>query len=692
MEATSVSMVGGSWDVSDTNLHIDSCNFTNFKITSQKSFEIPVKTNLTFINTFHTDSNFSVLGSLINISGTNVYFINTTMIGMLSNNTDGIIHATAKSHIYFINAKILQNRVTSSVINVTEYSSLSLEHCTIENNNSTKFSIIALYNSKGNFTNCQMKSNTGHYGGVIKASHLNKEESRSNKIIAAADADRENPSDYSILVSDCFFANNNGFYGGSICLINGVKVLIGKCTFLNNIAYNGGCIYTHLYTVIDIYESIFTENIVRNEAGVLHAETRNSIFILNSVFKKNKAMSIGVITVVNASPKLIIDNCLFEENESGMAYSVIMVRNATLNINNTSFLNNTSVMSGCISLDDGTGKIENVTFKDNSAVQGSCIHMGSKSTLQVSQANFSNNSGGSVISCVSQNKLIIEESTFVNHTLPADTVIEISNSDSTIKDCVFMLNSVKTGVLKVTETSFVKVAKCLFIKNDGRYGAASWVSRGSKLHVENSTFQSNTAMSGGFLNIVGSNVEVQHCSFSNNTAKAYGGAIAGSQTSTIFINDSVFTNHHSYMGGVLYINDSTLTTQDSIFESSTAHLGGAIYKFSLGNVAIDHCSFSMNTADYGGTIYFLESYNLRLSNTICKYHPEIGGIRKDCIDFDLYQHKYNCDFLTLNFTFDDGKNQVSSTEETFLQEALASAMAFSLGVKLDWKESPFASG
>ena len=691
MEATSVSMVGGSWDVCDTNLYINSCNFTNFKITSQKSSEIPVKTNLTLLNTFHTDSNFSALGSRMKLSGTNVYFINTTMIGMFSNNTDGIIHASSKSNIYFIDTKILQNGVISSVINVTEDSSLSFEHCTIENNNSTKFSIIALYSSKGNFTNCQMKGNSGHFGGVIFASHLNKE-SPSNNTVTAADVDWESTSVPSILVSDCFFANNNGFYGGSIYLSKGVKIQIGKCTFLHNSAYNGGCIDTQQNTVVDIYESTFTENSVRNEAGVLHAETQNSIFIHDSAFKRNKAMSMGVITVVNASSKLIVDNCLFEENESGMVYSVIMIRNATLNIHNASFLNNTSVMIGCISLDDGTGEIKNVTFKDNSAVQGSCIHMGSKSTLQVSQANFSSNSGGSVISCVSQNKLIIEESTFVNHTLPADTVIEISNSESTFKDCVFMLNSVKTGVLQVSETRFVKVAKCRFIKNDGRYGAASFVARGSKLYVENSTFQSNTAMSGGFLNIIGSSVEVQHCSFSNNTAKAYGGAIAGIQSSSIFINESVFTNHHSYMGGVLYINDSTLTTQNSIFESSTAHLGGVIYKFSLGNVAIDNCSFRMNTADYGGTIYFLESQNLRLSNTICKYRPEIGGFSKDCIDFDLYQHKYNCDFLTLNFTFDDGKNQVSSTETTFLQEALARHMIFSPGAILDWKESTFASG
>ena len=140
------------------------------------------------------------------------------------------------------------------------------------------------------------------------------------------------------------------------------------------------------------------------------------------------------------------------------------------------------------------------------------------------------------------------------------------------------------------------------------------------------------------------------------------------------------------------MNRSTLTVRDSTFENSFAHLGGAIYKISQGSVGIDNCSFSMNTADYGGTIYIIESHNLRLSNTKCEYLPKSEGVTKDCIAFDIFSHSYSCNFFTLNFTIDNGTYQISSKETKFLQVALDFEMIFAPREKFNWKESQFASG
>ena len=741
LEASFISIIGGSWQIYDFNLQINYCNLTSFKlafennmkdINSERVYRPPK--NLTISNSFYTNLNNTELESesFIKISNANAFFINTTIRDVFSNKTNGIIHATAMSNVYFIGSNLTRNTVRASVINMTNNSSICLEYCKIENNNSTTTSVIALYKSIGNFINCNMTGNTGKYGAVIYVTNVHtsptsylsasgKNETIDISSSVVNSSKEELATSNKLYISGCSFIKNQAYLGGSIYIYFGVHIQILQSQFIKNSAYiggvilsdqnnfiivqkcsfnknratfsNGGCIATASNTVVNIYQSTFKENFAGNEAGVLHAEKNTSIYISDSTFLGNKAISAGGVLAKINQGNLTIVKCLFKGNSADMLDSVLNIyHNVNMIIQDSSFLHNTAGFRGAVIIVNAIGIISNVIFEHNSAIIGACIFIAENSKLTVNQTIFHDNNEGNVISCQDGSELLLQDCVFLNHSSPADSFLEISYSNLTMANCTFIANQMGTngGIVNVASNCHVSVKTCLFDSNSGRYGAVFYISQQSVVSIEYSHFQNNTAMFGGCLFAADSNVEVRNCNFTNNTANSHGGAIE-SQSSNINIKNSIFINHKSFLGGILYVNGSNLMAYNTIFEKSSAHLGGAIYKYNQGKVSIDKCLLNMNTGVYGGAIYYLESNSLRLSNTTCKYTPSIVG-KRGCIDFDIYTHTYNVDLYTLSFNIDNGKIYISSTEQNFLNDSLDYKMIYKPGAVLNWLETPFASG
>ena len=711
------------WEINDLSFIFDQCNLINFNITYGKRFHYSPgeNLNLTLKNSLYMGyvNDGKAIDSFVTVNNSKIFVLNTTVAEISLSGDNAIIQAK-NSTIYLINSRITRNNVTSYVLSLRSNSSLYAENSTVEDNLSTNGSVIFLLNSDGHIVNCEMTGNSGYFGGVIKAKNVHELQGNSasndkNALVMR----RLNGNKKQLQVTECRFTNNNAHIGGCIYLhediaveitdskfINNtadkggvfgseqhVYIVINDCTFNSNSAIiYGGCIYLEHYVTLIVNRSTAIENMVSNEGGVIRAEVNCSISIHDCNFTGNKALfDTGVISLINGG-NLTITGCLFQGNTAVYTYSVIVTSDATLTLKNSSFINNSASMRGAVSCSATTAKLSDVFFEGNAAIKGSCVYAASTSDVSLIRGTFQFNKGGNVINCNSGTELLITDSEFRNHSCPADPLIDVSDSSVFVMYCIFVDNhlGVEGGIVHAADNGLVQINSSHFECNSARYGTIVFLSQNSVLHVFQSFFQHNQATFGGVFYIADSSAFIRDSNFSENLANSSGGAILG-QKAHISIERSTFAHHKSPAGGTLHLNDSTLLAHDTKFSNSSAHLGGVIYRRHQGKVILNSCSLDKSTGMYGGTIYSLESFSLRISNTTCNFAPiaiKLGG----CIDFDIFAHKYQVDFYADNFQIDDGKTVISSRNPNFLNKSTDHKMIFKPGAFVHWLETPFASG
>ena len=642
------------WEIGGLSFIIDNCNLTNFNITYGENSTHSDNGNLTLKNSFYTGSlnDRYIAGPFVIVNNGKLFVVNTT-ISEISSSANAVFEVQNKSTLYLINSIIRKNNVSNSVLSLMSNSSIHAVNCTIEDNLSRNYSIIFLSNSNGKFISCEMTGNSGNFGGVI--------------LIVICDTDAQMHEDeqkkglQTINITDCFFAKNHAVIGGCIYLDGNISAdtLSGKCVNCN--AHNGGvseskqnvyvftdgctfnsnsaskragCIYLKNNVALIMYRSIVVKNMASTEAGVMLAEINCCVYINDSNFKENKALSdTGAISLLNGG-NLTITGCSFQRNKAILTHSVINTYKAKLTLHNSSFVNNSAIVDGTLSILNTVAYLSGVFFEGNSAFKGSCIVIASGKVL-LTKTTFQINNGRNVINCNSKSELSITDSVFWNHSSPADPLIDISHSQVFLMNSIFVYNQmgVEGGIIHAANDGLV-LNSSRFEYNSGRYGTVIYLSQDSSLRVFETTFQQNRAIAGGVMYITSGGVHIMKSHFRDNFAKSFGGAILG-KAADVRIEESTFSNHRSPLGGILYLINSNLLALNSRFENSSAHMGGAIYKNYKGKIIINNCSLNMNVGDYGGTIYSLESFSLRISNTTCKFVPT--SIKKrGCIDFDYF--------------------------------------------------------
>ena len=181
-------------------------------------------------------------------------------------------------------------------------------------------------------------------------------------------------------------------------------------------------------------------------------------------------------------------------------------------------------------------------------------------------------------------------------------------------DCIFEENSANSGGGMSSVSAHPKLYNCIFSDNytdnngmvdDSFSGGAL---RCGAITLEGCIFVENEAYnSGGAISSNSSQLSILNCTFSNNTAYSAGAVFAGGGEA--FIENSTFQSNsaiYGHGGGlVLYVDNSTLSGCQFIQNTSLAggHSGGAVY--CGGDLAsFSNCTFSQNTASYaGGGVY-----------------------------------------------------------------------------------------
>ena len=247
LSVSSIRFSGASWNIAGVNLIIQDSYLENFKLFFSGSImhfgnQSNYTSNLTYLTTFYTFTNYAGSNSPINLKMANAEFINTTLQNIrifptqvASNNP--IINASLNTNIKFLKSQIVNNSGSNILVSVSNFSSILIEDCAVENN----IVIFTLFQST-------------HYGKIV----VNRSNFGKNKILNSYGYSFEVSYNITIHIFDTIFYGNqfqilqaefNIFVNFSNCqfIQNAVpccvlanihyygSVVIEKCSFINNL-------------------------------------------------------------------------------------------------------------------------------------------------------------------------------------------------------------------------------------------------------------------------------------------------------------------------------------------------------------------------------------------------------------------------------------------------------------------------
>ena len=209
-------------------------------------------------------------------------------------------------------------------------------------------------------TDSYFANNTGSWGGAISSlGYMNTE-------------------DYTLTIRDSKFEGNNATFGGAI-FVESSKLVVDNCTFENNKGVGVG--------------SSGTSN-TQGGAIIVHP-SGSSATITDSTFTANGANIGGAVSLPGVDGESTIENCTFTDNTAGLDGGALYfwTNGAGVTVKDSEFVNNTAYYGGAIE-NEGIGAltVDNCTFTENtaSAKGGAIISSGSTS---VSNSVFTDNEG-----------------------------------------------------------------------------------------------------------------------------------------------------------------------------------------------------------------------------------------------------------------------------------------------------------
>ncbi len=353
----------------------------------------------------------------------------------------------------------------------------------------------------------------------------------------------------SLVVRTSVFIGNRKFTTAGIGIQSSSAGIINYSKFFNNSGEIGGAVSAKLQSFLQVSNCWFRDNQVAVSGGAIYVETSPGVVVLNSAFVNNSAGALGGAVVVGLDPA--------PDFLSGSGFVGTYFRSGAHEISNCSFEGNVAPQGGALFLRNVSVVIRQTAFVNNAAVDPSCpLNLGGairieSSTVNLTEChlkrNVARNSGGGV------------------HAEHSRLFFKFS---SAMQNQVQSAQSGVGGALSIFDTMMV---------------------------VEHSVFETNIATRGGAIintySEVPASSHIQNSTFTRNLAFA-GGAIFCDSTQII---DSQFSGNHGSEGGALNINSNTeVNISGSRFEANSAQTGGAVYARLNVSLVLSFCSFRAN--------------------------------------------------------------------------------------------------
>ena len=138
----------------------------------------------------------------------------------------------------------------------------------------------------------------------------------------------------------------------------------------------------------------------------------------------------------------------------------------------------------------------------------------------------------------------------------------------------------------------------------GSYGGGMYISN-SNPTLKDCIFTGNTSGNngGGMVNNSESSPTLDNCTFINNTAETSGGGMWNEDDSNPLLIDCTFINNTSKSsGGGMYNYNNSPTLHGCTFEDNTGSWGGGMYIHFTSSATLTNCTFTTNSAEFGGGI------------------------------------------------------------------------------------------
>ena len=631
---------GGAIYVNGANATISLSNFTQCNALGDsfsRGGAIDVDGNDTKILNCNFDDCDSRLGGVIYVSGANAFIEDSTF-----KNSEA--YKGAAIYVEGVDTTILKSNFTDVTARdhggaiYVEGANANISQSNFIGSKVTNFNGGAIYIAgentnieKSNFTSTEaLNKNNKALGGAI--------------YIEGADA----------VIKESDFDNCKATEGGGAIYAYGNSAKIVDSTFNSSTAKYGGAIYLTAWgasvTGSNITQCIATQNgggVYVAEGSIQIAESNFDDCIAQGTSASNGG---GAIYINGPDTHILASNFSSNKVPSGSARGgSIFIKGERTIIEGSEFEWGNAYQGGEIYIEGADAIIDTSAFINSSsrAAGGSIYVKGDEATIRKSSFdNISAKSNGGAI-YVDGEKTNILDSSFYNCTVGMSNTggaIYIDDIGTTVAYSNFTLSRAGTGGAIYINGKNTTITYCNLHNNTANTAGAIMV-HGDDTILSNSNFTYNTALtlSGGALDIGGSNASVYYSWFDHNEAHTEGGAInwiGGHGDDSII--GSTFTNNICYGtskgGGAIHWTASTTTgyigsgglIQDSVFINNTAagRHGGALNWFQTRDSKINNCLFINNTANSdGGALYTGDqrgnSYNLNMSN--CQFYNNTAG-------------------------------------------------------------------
>ena len=400
-------------------------------------------------------------------------------------------------------------------------------------------------------------------------------------------------------ISYSIFDHNKAGVGGAIYQQIG-KVKLNHCSFFENYAkYAGGAVAVNVKSVLGVVNTTFISN-TQISASILNtSDGGGAIFLFESVgniskstFENNFAVVTGgAIRSVYCS--MNIEDSTFQNNSvsdkvQGSGGALFLYGNSTVKISNVLFSKCNAFFGGVI------GRFANSTsiIMSNSSVianTGTAIFIATGDTLEINNSTFFNNSStrnGGAVECKANCVVKMVNSKFVhNKSGGAGGVVALGKDRTNSKD---------------KRISNLTVLNCTFTDNFALRGGAI-APFFSVVKIVDSNFLQNIASIGGVVFSMG-NLIMKNCYTSNNTALEEGAVIYTANGTLLMTDCQVFNNTSNGIGGVLYSDKSEVVITASIFKTNTARQSGGVMNVAGGTIILKNSSFVKNFAQISAAV------------------------------------------------------------------------------------------
>ena len=399
-----------------------------------------------------------------------------------------------------------------------------------------------------------------------------------------------------------FTGCGNVSYGGAISINRVDMFLIKGCHFIDNhVTVQGGAVSVNNTVAMNIEESLFNNNSAsglryQSYGGAIRVVI-GSIFTINSTYMNNSAEGGGAICVRSGNISSTNDHYI---NNSAFDGGVINVENGHITSTSNHYIKNSAFIGGAIMMFAYRCSLCNDSFTRNTAAEGAVIYQ-ERGVLEIGQTNITDNfaSNKGSLFLISVTLMIAKGVNFMNNRgslYVSSSIVRINGA------AVFVNNSGDLGgAITANQQSLILIypdSKVVTISNNtatyggGIYLAQSYLYVGQQFELtDNNAFGSdivflsdseqtqtlqitnNTALNGGALCAIASNIQISKSSvkFNSNTAIMNGGAMYLGQNSNIYLLKNEpdyisadylkvrldFTSNSAEKGGAIFVADNT---------------------------------------------------------------------------------------------------------------------------------------